>query len=156
MQARQEVWGQSCFLLDPDGNGVEVQQLTSNSSCSSIGRGEKARRREAALNTWHSYMAEQEADISRQQKKQQLMLQLSEIETQIRERRQQQQEREDLVLQQQEIQRQLAAFEEQQRVLDELEQQQQQRQREEEAAAAGAALQHKGPLTPRIQKVGRL
>ncbi|KAL8449907.1 hypothetical protein Emed_002870 [Eimeria media] len=156
--ARQEVWGRSCFLLDPDGNGVEVEELSSSSSCSSIGRREKERRQETVLNTWHSYMAEQEADIKRQQTKQQLQQQLASVEAQLQQQQQQQQQRqqEELVKlkqQQQELQKQLKAFEDQQRVLDELEQQQRRQQQEKEASAAGAAVQHKGPLSPRLQKI---
>ncbi|CDJ64305.1 glyoxalase, putative [Eimeria necatrix] len=164
--ARQEIWGQSCFMLDPDGNGVEVLQLTSSSSCSSIGLSEQARKQEAAINTWQNYMAEQEADISRQKEKQQLLQQLDEVEKLLlqleqqqqqhqeeQQKEQQQQERDRLTKRQQELQRKLAVFNEQQRILDELEQQQQQRQREREAAAAGTALQHKGPLSPRLQKI---
>lgn len=156
-------------MLDPDGNGVEVLQLTSSSSCSSIGLSEQARKQEAAINTWQNYMAEQEADISRQKEKQQLLQQLDEVEKLLlqleqqqqqhqeeQHKKQQQQERDRLTKRQQELQRKLAVFNEQQRILDELEQQQQRRQREREAAAAGTALQHKGPLSPRLQKVGLL
>ncbi|XP_026191907.1 uncharacterized protein LOC113147026 [Cyclospora cayetanensis] len=158
--ARQELWGQSCFLLDPDGNGVEVQQLTTSSSCSSLGLSEKSRKQEAAVNTWQSYMAEQEADITRQKKKQELLQQLDNIKNQLLHHTQQKQQRqgepklvERLKQQQQELQEQLTVFEQQQRVIDELEEQQRQRQQQEEARAAGTALQHKGPLSPRLQKV---
>ncbi|KAL8272032.1 hypothetical protein Esti_004156 [Eimeria stiedai] len=147
--ARQEVWGRSCFLLDPDGNGVEVEELSSSSSCSSIGRRERERREETVLNTWHSYMAEQEADIKRQQTKQQLLQQLASVDAQL----QQQQQQARLKQQRQELQKQLKAFEDQQRVLDELEQHQRQQQQEKEASAAGAAVQHKGSLSPRLQKI---
>ncbi|KAL8429763.1 hypothetical protein ACSSS7_006358 [Eimeria intestinalis] len=157
--ARQEVWGRSCFLLDPDGNGVEVEELNSSSSCSSIGRREQERRQETVLNTWHSYMAEQEADIKRQQAKQQLLQQLASVDAQLqqqqpqRQQQQQQEQRAVLKQQQQELQKQLKIFEDQQRVLDELEQQQRRQQQEKEASAAGAAVQHKGPLSPRLQKI---
>ncbi|PHJ26029.1 glyoxalase family protein [Cystoisospora suis] len=69
--ARKDIWVQCAYVLDPEGNGVEVTQITDDSSIGLVPA--SAMQEHHKLRSWEAYMHHQERDVRLQEVKRQIL-----------------------------------------------------------------------------------